>query len=633
MQSTMPFPRNALPPQMRRRVERSPVDFAALFFLLLVLASVAGFITWQFWHTSRIYGGVQVAGVNIGGMTRAQSLQELAQHLDAYSAPAVSLQLGEQQWPISADQLAAQSDLLGAVNQAYLVGREGNWVERATVQVAAMLGRANIEPVVTFNRDALQQALEPIANQVRQPSRPARQIGEVNLPAEAGIEVDIESTVNTLLRTLQEQTAATLVRMPLQVTEIAPAPLAAPTATSELVEQAPLLTPLQLYDNRYGIQLALDPVVLQRIVVQRDPISINEDALRQQLTAWAQQLNIAPQDARLNFNPSTGGITVLKQSQVGRQVDIEATLASVRDTLTAGGTQANLLIADVPPAVDMNRIAEMGIRELVASGTTYFKGSSAARVHNIEVASEQFEGLVIAPGGIFSFNEGVEDVSSANGFEDSLIIWGDQTATGVGGGVCQVSTTVFRAAYNAGLPIVERYNHGYVVDWYGEPGLDATIFTPSVDFRFRNDTGAHLLIDPVVDSVNGTMTFNFYGTKPNRQVTVGAPVFTDVKEAPAAEYRVDESLAPGQQKQVEWQQRGMTVNVTRTIVENGTTRTDTISSKYQPWRAVYLVAPGAAILDGPAESTLEAPPATETTVSPIDETTGAVLPDAPAEGP
>jgi vancomycin resistance protein YoaR len=163
---------------------------------------------------------------------------------------------------------------------------------------------------------------------------------------------------------------------------------------------------------------------------------------------------------------------------------------------------------------------------------------------------------------------------------------------GVGGGVCQVSTTVFRAAYEGGFPIVERYNHGYVVDWYGEPGLDATIFTPTVDFRFRNDTGAYLLIDPVVDSANGVITFNFYGTRPNRTVTVSKPEITDVIKPEAPVYTVDESLAPGQIKQVEWQKDGMTVTVTRTIVENGATRTDTLRSKYQPWRAVYLVGPG-----------------------------------------
>ncbi len=166
---------------------------------------------------------------------------------------------------------------------------------------------------------------------------------------------------------------------------------------------------------------------------------------------------------------------------------------------------------------------------------------------------------------------------------------------GVGGGVCQISTTVFRAAYEGGFPIVERYNHGYVVGWYGDPGMDATIFTPSVDFKFRNDTDAYLLIEPVVDSANGVATFNFYGTAPNRTVVVGKPKISDVVPAPAALYTVDESLAPGEKDQVDWAKEGMTVEVERTITEDGTTRTDTLRSKYQPWQAVYLVGPGTAI--------------------------------------
>ncbi|MEZ4684041.1 MAG: VanW family protein [Caldilineaceae bacterium] len=224
-------------------------------------------------------------------------------------------------------------------------------------------------------------------------------------------------------------------------------------------------------------------------------------------------------------------------------------------------------MVEVPPAVDMNRVAEMEIRELVASGTSYFRGSG--RILAVEVAAEKFDGLVIPPNELFSFNEGVEDVTSANGFEDSLVILGDTTAVGVGGGVCQVSTTVFRAAYSGGFPIVERWNHGYVVSWYGEPGLDATIYTPTVDFRFRNDTGAYLLVEPVVDGVAGVITFNLYGTKPDRVVTIGVPNRSDVIEPEPPTYRVNEALATGERKQVEWE-REMTVTVERTIVENGT---------------------------------------------------------------
>jgi vancomycin resistance protein YoaR len=294
----------------------------------------------------------------------------------------------------------------------------------------------------------------------------------------------------------------------------------------------------------------------------------------------------------LRFNPATGGVTVIQESLVGRRLDVEGTTASVQQAVGSGSKQAPLVISEVVPEIDSRRVAEMGIRELVASGSTYFAGSSADRMRNIEVAAQKFDGVVIPPGGIFSFNKIVEDVSAANGFEDSLVIWGDRTAVGVGGGVCQISTTVFRAAYEGGFPIVERYNHGYVVGWYGDPGMDATIFTPSVDFKFRNDTDAYLLIEPVVDLANGVATFNFYGTDPNRQVTVSTPKISDVVPAPPALYTVDESLAPGAKEQVDWAKEGMTVEVVRTITQDGTTRTDTLRSKYQPWQAVFLVGPG-----------------------------------------
>jgi len=128
--------------------------------------------------------------------------------------------------------------------------------------------------------------------------------------------------------------------------------------------------------------------------------------------------------------------------------------------------------------------------------------------------------------------------------------------------------------------------------------MDATIYTPTVDFRWKNDTGNYLLVEPVVDSAAGVITFNLYGTKPDREVIISDPVITNREPPPPPAYQVDESLAPGQQKQVEWPKEGMTATVERTIIENGETRTETLVSNYQPWRAVYLVAPGALIEDG-----------------------------------
>ena len=278
----------------------------------------------------------------------------------------------------------------------------------------------------------------------------------------------------------------------------------------------------------------------------------------------------------------TGQLTVLQPSQPGQRLNVDLTIEAVRKALVTDQRTATLPIIAIPPAVDSGRLGELGIRELIASGTTYFRGSSSTRVHNIEVASEKFVGAVIPPDGIFSFNSTIEAVSGANGFEDSFIIWGDRTAIGVGGGVCQVSTTVFRAALEAGFPLLERHNHGYVVSWYGDPGFDATIYTPYVDFRFRNDTAAHMLIQPVVDSEAGVLSFRFYGTKPGREVIISEAEVKDIKQPGDPVYREDASLEAGQIKQVEWAKEGMTTTVIRTVTENGKSREDKIVSVYRP---------------------------------------------------
>ena len=379
----------------------------------------------------------------------------------------------------------------------------------------------------------------------------------------------------------------------LQTFAVAPLDAQSQAATDPIASTPAI--PLVLSDPASGLVFALDPASQRRLLPNGVGGQVNAPALAEIVDRWAEDVYIPAQDARLRFDVNAGGPVIIQPSLDGRQLNVEATLAAVQNALTSGQSQSHLPMEVVAPKVDSNRIDEMGIRELVANGTTYYAGSSRDRILNIEVAAEKFEGVVIPPNGIFSFNSIVQDVSAANGFADSLIIWGDRTAVGVGGGVCQVSTTAFRSAFLGGFPIVERYNHGYVVSWYGEPGMDATIYTPSVDFKFRNDTSAFLLVQPVVDSVSGVISFLYYGTKPDRQVTVGQPVISDIVEAGEPVYQEDDSLATGQIKQVETAKRGLTVTVERTIVENGESRVDKIVSVYQPWSAVFLVGPGTPI--------------------------------------
>ena len=571
-------------------IRRTAFDMLALFLLLSFFAVIAMAALWGFWHTSRIFTGVTVGGVPIGGMTRAEAFRQLNGELYDFPLPPVSIVYNGKQWPLETTQVNAQADLLGAVNKAYLLGRSGNLPQDLADQIAAALGRAEITPQLVIDSDALRNAVERIAAGVARPATAERRLGDVVVPAVDGVTVDVDATLQAVLSSLRATSVHDMAQVPL-VTQSTAAP-AAPAVLAPVETSSSRQQPLLLRDPLSGLDLALTPADMRGMLAVVDPPTVDEAKLTAYVEGLAAQIDRPARDARLRFNPATGGVTVLSPSAAGRAVDGAASVAAVRDALLTGAPEAQLAVTAVAPEVDMNRIAEMGIRELVASGSTYFAGSSASRVRNVEVAAEQFDGVVIPPNGIFSFNDIVRDVSSANGFEDSLVIWGDRTAVGVGGGVCQVSTTVFRTAYEGGFPIVQRYNHGYVVDWYGEPGMDATIYTPTVDFQFRNDTDAYLLIEPVVDSANGVITFNFYGTAPDRVVTVSKPEISDVKQPEPPSYVVDESLASGQMKQVEWEKEGMSVTVQRTIVEDGTTRTDTLRSQYQPWKAVYLVGPG-----------------------------------------
>ncbi len=578
-----------------KAIQRSSLDFAVLLAGITALAIVIMLVGWQLWHVNRIYSGVTVAGVAVGGLTRAEAMGQLQKHSAYITLPNVTVTLDVQQWSLTAEQRLGSANWLAAINQAYLIGRQGTYLARLRTQTAAAVGTASITPKLQLDSGELHNFVSQIATEVRRPGHRAMLLNGTEVPAQPGVDVDIEDTMQHIQLALDEQQDASIIRVPLEIFQIKPPETTQdhPTGSVHIQNRSSQPSSFLLHNDAFQLKFAIDTITWSNLVVSENPLRLDEAKLGIVLESWANQIAIPARDARLHFDTATNQVVVLQESLPGRRMDVAATVATVREAATAGHNIAHLVVVSVMPEVDSTRIAEMGIRELVMSNTTYFAGSTKDRIHNIEVAAEQFEGVVIPPEGIFSFNQLVGDVSAANGFEDSLIIWGDRTAVGIGGGVCQVSTTIFRAAYEAGMPIVERYNHGYVVDWYGDPGFDATIYTPTVDFKFRNDTGAHLLVEPVVDIAQGTMTFNLYGTKPDRQVTIHEPVITDYTEPRDPQYIVDTSLSPGEQQQVEWPQAGMTVTIQRTIVENGQTRTDTLTSIYQPWRALYLVGPKA----------------------------------------
>lgn len=239
------------------------------------------------------------------------------------------------------------------------------------------------------------------------------------------------------------------------------------------------------------------------------------------------------------------------------------------------------------PAITKATIGAYNIRDRIGTATTSFRGSTASRKHNITIGAQRVSGLLIAPGEEFSLVRALGEVTEEQGFEKEYVIKGDRSVKEAGGGLCQLATTVFRAALGAGLPITERQNHSYVVGYYG-PGLDATIYGPWPDLRFVNDTGEYVLFQMKI--VGDTVTADFYGAGDDRQVAITEPVLSDYTPPPPDKFIPDPEAPWGQMTCTDQARKGLTAIATYTVTyANGRVNEQVFKSVYQPWPKICLV--------------------------------------------
>lgn len=292
------------------------------------------------------------------------------------------------------------------------------------------------------------------------------------------------------------------------------------------------------------------------------------------------------------FEPSKDGIRVIQDELTDKIIN----------NLEAGeNTQNKEIVIDIPattsnPTVQTGDVNNLGIKELIGKGTSIFRGSIPSRVFNVNLAATRISGTLVAPGEIFSFNASVGDISELSGYQKAYIIQNGKTILGDGGGVCQVSTTLFRAAMDAGLPITDRSPHAYRVYYYEQdapPGFDATVYSPTVDFKFKNDTPGYILIQAYPNPRNFALTFEIYGTKDGRTSEIGKPVITSTTPPPDDTYQDDPTLPIGTVKQTEHRALGTNLYFIYKVTRNGqTTFQKTFYSNYRPWGNVFLKGTG-----------------------------------------
>lgn len=300
------------------------------------------------------------------------------------------------------------------------------------------------------------------------------------------------------------------------------------------------------------------------------------------------------QEGLFEFNPNTKRVTAFKPSAEGQKLNIDQTYDLIISSLASPDhvwEPINLPVEIIKPKIQTSDVNSLGIKELLGRGISNFAGSIPNRIYNIGLTAAKINGILVPPGQNFSFNQTVGDITAATGFKQAYVIKEGRTVLDDGGGVCQDSTTLFRAVLNAGLPVIKRTAHAYRVGYYEQgfpPGLDATVFYPSVDFQFKNDTPAHILIQAY--PAGTTLYVDLYGTPDGRTTTLTKPIVTNQTPPPPDLRQDDPTLPKGTVKQVDWSAWGATVSFTRTVTRNGQIiESEVWKSNYKPWQAVYLV--------------------------------------------
>lgn len=248
---------------------------------------------------------------------------------------------------------------------------------------------------------------------------------------------------------------------------------------------------------------------------------INEEKVGAYVIELAKKTNIESRDAKFNFDK--GKVSAFSLSAPGKELEEQKAKEIIIRFLAenSGEKIISLPYKEILPGVNIDNIENMGITELLGEGKSNFAGSPKNRVHNLSVGAKRFNGVLIKPNEEFSFIKTLGPVDESTGYLPELVIKKDQTIPEFGGGMCQVSTTAFRAAINSGLKITQRTNHAYPVSYYNPQGMDATVYIPRPDLRFVNNTPGYILIQTKI--VGTQLFFDFYGTSDGRKVEIEGP--------------------------------------------------------------------------------------------------------------
>lgn len=448
---------------------------------------------------------------------------------------------------------------------------------------------------IKYRSENLEQYLADLSTQIDQPFIPTElnmdtKTKEINVKnGQIGQKVDTASLRQQIINALQYYDSQFSLSIPL-------------TSVGSLPSSSEIDHVKQVATSLVGKNIEL--VVSDQSVFIDDQVLISwlgfdspcrQDRLQEYVDNLKKSLKKDPVDAVFKFENNK--VLDFQAASNGYSIsdpDLSRKICTALTNLTDNSDKSSKLevaVAIVEPKIKTADANDLGIKELLGRGVSTFKHSSAIRNFNVAKGASIINRLLVPPGETFSFVKNLGEVSLATGYKNAYIIRQGKTELDAGGGICQVSTTFFRAMLNAGLDITARQSHAYRVSYYEEdmpPGYDATVFVPSPDLKFVNDTGHYVLIQNTYDGVNKKLTYEIYGTSDGRQVDISNYRQWDSTPAPPDVYIDDPTLPVGKIVQDEHRIPGLKTSFDWKVTRQGEIiHQKTFQSSYVPWAAVY----------------------------------------------
>jgi vancomycin resistance protein YoaR len=584
------------------------VGLSLVFLVVLGVGVSAAAYGYDTAYRERIYGGVSVAGLKLDGFTHAQATEALQSKVDRALEPGFRFKYGEDVVDLPRATVAVEDpdlsqdliryDVQTAVNDAFLRGRGNGIVSDSLARFGMLLHRNDLDLHADVNKPLVTKLLsEEIDKRSANPKdadlvvRYVTSTGALEsdvIAEQEGRTGDVAQAVDTL--------AAQAVRLNFQTIGLQPT-LIHPRVTSQQARDLQAGVPSFLRSG--SIKLTLDRKTYEvgtstmagwihvHPTEQGTELVFDPQRVADGLKPFVKDQLVEPKNGSLSLDPD-GAMKDFVAPAEGVLVDGAKTGNDILTALHNGSSTVPLTLIHITPDITGPDAQRLGITQLLGVGRSNFAGSPVNRRRNIALGAKKMNGVLIAPGEIFSQLKTLGPVDGEHGWFQELVIKGDKTTPEYGGGLCQIGTTSFRAALASGMPILERQNHSYRVVYYEPAGTDATIYDPAPDFKFKNDTPSNMLITSQIAGDN--ISFFVWGTRDGRSVSSTTPHVYNIVPPPPKKLIPTTDLPVGKTKCTESAHAGADASFDYAVsYANGTYKKETFNSHYRPWGAVCLV--------------------------------------------